>query len=467
MKRPTTLLRRVLLDVGLQTSVAVDKDIREIECRVKDEGMSFLTITLPSLCEALDQSLALGFITPSHFPGFKPWKRGGKLPALLSGFFMNIFDRDGALKDMPCIASIDAVRQVTRLFKKVELPCSAARSSRAYERYISNDAQCLEETREDRIYDQVSALLWYSLDSRVPALFCRPGVFGSGATAERLMLNERWTLKQWPIRGDLHFPVSAFATHREDLIEVYDQIQFLSEAEEQPVRVVQVPKTLKTPRIISVEPSYMMLRQQSVMRFLVEYLEGREFPHNSIRFTDQSVNQDRARVGSIDGQLSTIDLSDASDLVSLELVKRTFRSCPEFLEFLLNSRTTKAQMPGGEVINLRKFASMGSALCFPIEAMVFFTVVLTAMLKASGKCPSSTQLRKLSAKVCVYGDDIIVPTQTAPSVMSELEAFGLRVNKSKSYSTGLFRESCGGDFYAGHDVTPAYCRMWDFTGHSK
>lgn len=467
MKRPTTLLGRVLLDVGLQSSVAVDRDVREIERRYEDEGMSFLTIALPSLCDALDQGLAKGFLTPSMFVGFKPIKRGGKLPALLAGFFRNVFTTDGALKDVPCLASIDAIRQVSRLFKKVELPCSSARSSRAYERYVSNDALCQREAPDDEVYDQVAASLWHSLNDRVGDLYCRPGRFGSGATAERLLLNQRWELRQWPERGDITFPLSAFAGTREDQRSVFDGVEMLTESCEAPVRVVQVPKTLKTPRIISVEPSYMMLRQQSVLGFLVEYLEGKDFPHSSIRFTDQSVNKKRACDGSIDGNLSTIDLSDASDLVSLELVKKTFRSCPDFLQFLLDSRSTKAQLPGGEILSLHKFSSMGSALCFPVEAMVFFTVVLTAMLKTSGMRPSSTTLRKLSASVSVYGDDIIVPTMTAPRVMEELEAFGLKVNQSKSFHSGLFRESCGGDYYKGIDVTPAYCRQWDFSGRSK
>ena len=39
-----------------------------------------------------------------------------------------------------------------------------------------------------------------------------------------------------------------------------------------------------------------------------------------------------------------------------------------------------------------------------------------------------------------------------------LEAFGLLVNKKKSFSKGNFRESCGGDYFMGTDVTPVYMR---------
>jgi hypothetical protein len=76
-------------------------------------------------------------------------------------------------------------------------------------------------------------------------------------------------------------------------------------------------------------------------------------------------------------------------------------------------------------------------------------------------------LAETTASVSVYGDDIIVPTEMSASVMEDLESFGLRVNQNKSYNTGLFRESCGGDFYAGVCVTPVYVRKWDFTGNTR
>lgn len=468
MKRPTTLLSRVLLNEGLQASTAVDVDVRVIERRVKAEGMSFLTITLPSLCDTLDQGLAQGFITPTMFMGFKPWRRGGKLPALLSGFFMKIFDIDGVLLELPCIDSIRAIRQITRLFKKVELPCSAARQKRAYERYVSNDTEVIETDQVPSscvdTFDVVAGILWSGLEDSSGSLLGSPGRFGSGATAERFKRNERYNALRWTERLEPFFPSSSFLVSRPDLTDILDRIQFDSERDELPVRVVQVPKTLKTPRTISVEPSYMMLCQQSVCDFLYTILESGFLGFNSIRFKDQSLNRELARVGSIDGSLATIDLSDASDLVSNDLVIRMLRSCPTMLGYVQACRTSRAQLPGGSVITLKKYASMGSALCFPIEAMFFMTVVLTALVRLSGKRPSISLVQRLAKDVAIYGDDIIVPSYTAPVVMETLHAFGLRVNMAKSFFTGSFRESCGGDYYRGHDVTPVYVRHWDDTG---
>ena len=463
MKRPTTLLCRVLLDEELQTNVVVERDVREIERRFEHEGMSFLTIALPSLDDALLQGLTKGFLTPSMFHGFKPCKRGGMLPALLSGFFRNVFNEDGLLKETPCIRSIRAIRQVTRLFKKVELPCSAARIQRAYERYVSNDKNISGVVScgyVDAFVRRIASYLWADLEGLSGALYCSPGVFGTGATAERLAYNQRHSIKQWPKRGDESFPASYHTVATEGDSDTLLGLEFLEEASEQPVRVVQVPKTLKTPRTISVEPSYMMLRQQSIAKPIMALLEAGCLGFRSIRFSDQTVNRELAREGSVDGCLSTIDLSDASDLVSLDAVKSIFETCPSFLQYLLDSRSSRALLPDNSELTLKKFASMGSALCFPIEAMVFFTIALASMIHQSGRSPSRKLLAQLTAKIAVYGDDIIVPTETADGVMDWLEAFGLRVNHDKSFTKGFFRESCGGDYYKGQDITPAYVRQW-------
>lgn len=472
MKKPTELLGVVLLNEGFYTRLAVERDLRVIEDRFEHEGMSFLTITLPVLSDALEKGLSVGRITPHDFPGFKPWKRGGRLPGLLRGFFMRVFDLDGGLLDSPCIDSIRAIRQVARLFKKVELPCSSARVKRAYERYLSND-QSVYRTDDwcpssAELLFSVAGYLWADLEDFSGALYCAPGIFGSGATAEGLSLNERLSIRQWPSRSEIFFPSSYHTSYSEDDTDSFAGISFLSEAEELPVRVVQVPKTLKSPRTISVEPSFMMLQQQSVAKPLMDYLESDRFPYRSIRFTDQTVNRDLARRGSIDGSLATIDLSDASDMVGNDLVKRLFQVCPTFLEYIQVSRTRRAQLPGRSSLHeLEKFASMGSALCFPIEAMVFFTIALTALVKRSGRRLSTTLLADCAASISVYGDDIIVPAETAPDVMAMLEAFGLKINHDKSFSTGFFRESCGGDYYKGVDVTPTYVRQWDFSGNTR
>jgi hypothetical protein len=101
---------------------------------------------------------------------------------------------------------------------------------------------------------------------------------------------------------------------------------------------------------------------------------------------------------------------------------------------------------------------MGSALCFPVEAMVFLTVVYHGIERALKRRVVRRDIISFGDKVRVYGDDIIVPIEYVRDVISSLELFGFKVNKSKSFWNGKFRESCGGDFFAGHDVTPVRVR---------
>jgi len=95
---------------------------------------------------------------------------------------------------------------------------------------------------------------------------------------------------------------------------------------------------------------------------------------------------------------------------------------------------------------------MGSALTFPIESFVFATLCIIGIESQLKRQLTTEEVSTYFGRVRVYGDDIIVPTEFVISVINTLEAYGLKVNHHKSFWTGKFRESCGGDFYAGHDI---------------
>lgn len=160
-----------------------------------------------------------------------------------------------------------------------------------------------------------------------------------------------------------------------------------------------------------------------------------------------------ACIGSEDGSLATLDLSEASDRVGNWLVEELFEFFPFLSEALQATRSRSVRLPSGEVMQLRKFASMGSALTFPIEAIVFTAIVIEAVLSASSRRITRRNIMLLHDQVRVYGDDIIVPTPYAESVIESLEAFGLKVNRRKSFQNGWFRESCGAEFWKGLDVS--------------
>lgn len=205
-----------------------------------------------------------------------------------------------------------------------------------------------------------------------------------------------------------------------------------------------VPKSYKTFRTISKEPTTLMYYQQGVWRAIEHQVRSSRYLNNRIGFRDQSRNRDLAKQGSIERDYATIDLSAASDSVGYELVKRLLRGT-WLLRYAVVLRSPRTYLPNGTLIHLKKFAPMGSALCFPIETIIFAAV-----------CEYVTREHRANGDYSVFGDDIIVPTRCVEDTMYVLESLGFRVNRDKSFydPNCWFRESCGGEYVDGYDVTP-------------
>nr|UJQ85728.1 MAG: hypothetical protein 2 [Leviviridae sp.] len=293
---------------------------------------------------------------------------------------------------------------------------------------------------------------------------------GPGATADGLRGNAKFSVNTWPQRLESVFPYGDYALPSWRYYDQLDRVQFLEPGSETPVKVVAVPKTDKTVRIIAEEPTAVQYMQQALSMQLVNCLEnGPELPPSFggkdsalgrffVGFRDQEENRRLARKGSVDASLATLDLSEASDRVLNEHVLLLFERFPRLSEAIQATRSTKAQVPGQGVIPLTKFSSMGSALCFPVEAMVFTTIIFCAIATERRVPLDRALINSMRGSVRVYGDDIVVPVDCVPRVIQFLELFGLKVNKDKSFWNGKFRESCGGDFYDGEWVTPIRLR---------
>jgi hypothetical protein len=246
-------------------------------------------------------------------------------------------------------------------------------------------------------------------------------------------------------------------------------------------RLMFVPKNLKTSRSICMEPSVLMFFQQGIMREMLRMLRHSEYRY-FIDILDQSRNRDLALYGSYTSEIDTIDLSAASDSLSLELVKKVFP--PSWLIPMIVTRSSRAQLPDGTIVPLLKFAPMGSALCFPTQCIIFASVcIYAACLCTYDTVPYSISFSDwMSSRtildVCkkflhtprysvrnyqpltVYGDDICVDRRLTQTVMSILSRLGFSVNDEKSFvGSQSFRESCGGFYLGGHDITPLYFRI--------
>lgn len=209
-------------------------------------------------------------------------------------------------------------------------------------------------------------------------------------------------------------------------------------------QTIFVPKSYKTFRTISMEPATLQYCQQGIWREIDRVVGSSRFLRDRIGFHEQERNQRLAMEGSLDRNYATIDLSAASDSVSYDLVKRVFRGT-KLYRYIVATRSSRTLLPDGRLIDLKKFAPMGSALCFPIETLIFASV-----------CHFVTREHGVNGDYSVFGDDIIVPTQCAEDIMLTLQILGFRVNREKSFFDPecWFRESCGAEFCDGFDVTP-------------
>jgi len=462
LKSLIMLWNMIAEDFAIRCCTSATMDMKTVQGRSEHEGMSFLTITLPSFGKGFQKGLDQGIVARNMFEGFHFLHHGG-LPVFLQGFLELVFDRStGVLLDKPDIDAILAVRQLTLLFSKIQLPCSDTRVLDAMNGYVQCDAEvktadALRDPSDVEDFRRMSAILFSSLFAKVEkSIYDGDHVpkHGPGATADKLRGNAKYNCRSWTDRLERYFHVGDFLFPSPlHFAEGYDDVHFAEPGSEIPVKVITVPKTMKTPRIIAVEPTCMQYAQQAVLEQFVQGIEG-SYLSDFIGFESQEPNQLLAQQGSRNGSLATLDLSEASDRVSNQLVRAMLRNNPYLQGAIEACRSRKADVPGHGVIRLAKFASMGSALCFPIEAMVFLTLVFLGIEKATGhRFASRTDILEYAGSVRIYGDDIIVPTDMVHAVVDSLEHFGAQVGASKSFWIGKFRESCGKEYYEGHDVS--------------
>jgi hypothetical protein len=207
-----------------------------------------------------------------------------------------------------------------------------------------------------------------------------------------------------------------------------------------------VPKNVDISRTICVEPSLNMFAQLG----LADLIERRLKSLYSIDLTEQpEVNRALARKGSKTGSLITIDLESASDSISLKMIEKNLpRDVVAWLKVLRSPVSETLQGP----VELRMVSTMGNGFTFPLQTAIFSSVVLAAK-RFLGR-PRTRAGKDWS----VFGDDIICSQHDVGAVLSLLRILGFQVNPQKSFFEGPFRESCGHDYYRGHDIRGVYIK---------
>jgi len=168
-----------------------------------------------------------------------------------------------------------------------------------------------------------------------------------------------------------------------------------------------------------------------------------------INLHDQRRNVQLAKESSLKGCIpeghSTIDLSSASDTITVELVKYLLPKL--WFELLNDARTDAVEYEGVSHLST-SFSTMGNAFTFPLQCLIFASLTRA--------CINASDCKDKDWRV--YGDDIIIPSSASLLLLETLRFVGFIPNRSKSYITGFFRESCGGDFIRGEDVRPVYLK---------
>jgi hypothetical protein len=493
----------VFRDVGRILAVNLADDLLTLKGRVACEGIAFLSVKLPDLARALERGLAAGALVsiPSSFKKV----RGTMLPAFLQGCFTKLFERDGTLRESADPRYVWGIREIGYLWRKYNLPYSTKQLMESMKKFVDlnvslpdGDHSCLSHSNdlERGVMLRTAAGLigevLHSVDLRSVIPRNGPGACNNPLIQrqsdkhdcvrefdEKLEavypLNQLFSpsfaclrskysraLPEWGGTPQNEEPVKK-STGNSQCRSPYPQgVNHGSRTIDRESKVCPVAKDSGGPRLIGEENSELQAIQQGQRRILQGHFEHHPLTRGHLNFGDQSVNRRLALIGSIDGLQATLDQSSASDRVSVWLVRLLMEKVPDVLECLEASRSTHALLPQYEYntklgfvevepkrIELKTFSMMGSGVCFVLESLVFWSLTVAALETTCG-------ISRQAALRCtyVYGDDIIVPALYATKVMEALELCYLKFNKNKSFSEGLFRESCGLDAYKGLEVTP-------------
>jgi hypothetical protein len=209
-------------------------------------------------------------------------------------------------------------------------------------------------------------------------------------------------------------------------------------------KLIGVPKSFSEFRIIAPEHPLKNYWGTAVLKALRRLLEE----NGSMAFInerDQSANQSVAQLGAFVG-MATVDLSSASDTISKALF---FDLLPMRYRHVFTQLTSgSVELPDGNLKKLYSLFTSGHPLTWLVEACYFLALTRVA-IRLNGY-PNYRDL------AFVYGDDLELPCECFQTVCELLELFGHKVNTRKSYTKGLFRESCGAWYYDGMEVTPIF-----------
>lgn len=448
------------LFLALFDDLGVDKTTTSyIMRRIRNEGVHVVTVLLPSFSKHVIMCIELG--EWRDFTSAITKYRG--LPVIFRGFLLKLFSYSRKVNKYLVRPDVDPVsllviRQACEYFYKLSLDFTDDQLEEAEQKFIENDDSVLTDGNYDISFVESMRSnfeTYYPRSSKIAfddvIANARPGS-GTFSGYSDFWSRYHQDHYEWYERNYLPATVPLEAknlawafrlNNRAPKAEAIDLDPNFSE-------VLFVPKDSRGPRVICREPYSKLIFQLGFFDLFTECLE-KDTQHR-INFASQEINRRLAHQSSIDRSYATLDLSDASDMVSHHIVRRLFRFVP--FNKILRFRTALARLPSGKFRKLRKLAGMGSGFTFPTMALIIHLAICTRISRRF-----NVDYRFASSKVYVYGDDIIVPKGWYAEAVKALTLVGLKVNLNKSFTNSFFRESCGGDYFYGNDVTPVRCKL--------
>lgn len=246
-----------------------------------------------------------------------------------------------------------------------------------------------------------------------------------------------------------------------------------------------VPKDAFKLRTITVEPIARTWHQQAVRRTLLrsvhrgvlrntimdQTLKDRDPTASGLSVWGRGLKRSEPRQkvlcarGALTGDYATLDLSNASDTISLEDVYDVF---PAWVTPLLEKVRTPNVEVNGAIHPLHMYAGMGNATTFVVETLYFWSLFTAVANIACGNWNLALGRRKADPRcgtVTVYGDDIVCRNKNTRSPTANPWAWNyvlartpIQVNVAKSGVSrgGGFREACGEVSYYGTSLSQTY-----------
>jgi len=480
-----------------------EKDLTRLEGLVERRGIRVYLVDLPAVCKHLDRCLAGGHYNPSGLPATSRVSNGVVIPKFLRGLYLMVFHETGSLREDCSTEAIFFLRQILSVGKKTVYPCSGRAVEDEVLEFVATDSQLPEPEQfweasspsdlvapvpyqgfgnsqllRDRIdtYDALTraelSIFLTNLDTVSGIVTTTLGPYrpadwrfrhGPGAISETTAICNKYSWRNWSEVLEMEYPLADCGFHNHASWADRCENGVGIESTIPSSRLIAVPKTFSGPRLIAAEPSEHQWCQQNSWDYFSSRTR-RSWLSRVVAFRDQSLNQSLCTEGSETGSLATVDLSAASDRVTCHVAGQFFRGNPGLLRALRASRTRrvtqKLTLRAPACVKLRKFSTMGSANTFPVESLIFLSIALAAVATKRGfRHLSPWVIQSLEREVAVFGDDIVIPSDSRELFVRALEVLYFKVNDQKSFWTGKFRESCGVDSFDGTNVTPVYWKQ--------